>query len=79
MEPTYLDLDKAVSRPNVDEVAKRRAVWESAEELVAPIVLVHGLEAYNTGTNIFAQSTKMTPVDQHVEVIIRVADWLLDS
>jgi hypothetical protein len=61
-----------------ERVSTRTAAWNMASELVEPIVDRHGLEKYSTGPNIFAQTFKTTCVDQHIDHIMRVADWLLE-
>lgn len=60
-------------------VLERKAVWEMAAELVIPIVEDHGLEEYRSGpSNILMPAPHVTTkVDQNIDHIIRVADWLL--
>jgi len=53
----------------------RTEAWVTASGLVQPLVLDHGLEAYPIG-QIFSASTN-TKVDQHINHIMNVADWLL--
>lgn len=67
-----------------DSVSFRRVVWETANDLVAPIVEKHGLEEYRTAPSSLAAaiastnvSTTFTKVDQHVSHIMAVADWLM--
>lgn len=63
-----------------EEVAAREAVWNVATELVIPIIEDHGLEEYRAGPqNILVPGPHLvTKVDQNIDHIIRVADWLLD-
>lgn len=57
---------------------QRLVAWSAAAEAVKPIVEQHGLEPYGAGGNIFAPTTRFTKVDQHIDHIMRVADWLLE-
>lgn len=62
-----------------NDIVVRRVVFESANELVKPIIEQHGLEEYKQGSvAFFSTPSTMTKVDQHIDQIIRVADWLLD-
>lgn len=54
----------------------RLEAWAVASSLVKPIIEEHGLEKYVTGT-MFQHSTTFTSAEQHVDLIMRVADWLL--
>lgn len=63
------------------EIAKkfpRVHAWNAAKEMVDPIVEQYGLETYQAGA-IFAPSFKSTPVDQHIDHIIHVAEWLMET
>lgn len=61
------------------KVAKKVSSFIAAQELVDPIIDKHGLEQYSVGPNIFAQTSKVTAVDQHIDQTLRVADWLLEQ
>lgn len=61
-----------------DNVIQKLVVWKEAETLVSPIISKYGLGQHATGPNVFSQTTKVTPVDQHIGHIMRVADWLLE-
>lgn len=50
--------------------------WQMASELVEPIIEKHGLEKYSSGV-IFQSTSTFTAVDQHVDHILRVANWLM--
>lgn len=69
-----------MTRPSAEvtqmKISKRSHIWKHATELVAPIIEQHGLETYKSGS-MFGPYSTFTPVDQHIEQIIRVADWLL--
>lgn len=69
---------KATTYTVPESMLERRAAWEIATELVIPIIEDHGLEEYKTGPAFLTHGTTMTKVDQNVENIIRVANWLLD-
>lgn len=58
---------------------KKMQAWLFATGMVQPIVEQHGLEKYPTGGNIFSPGTTITPVDQHIDSALRVADWLLED
>lgn len=61
-----------------EEVASRGIVWDSASIRVGSLVEQHGLEEFRTGAP-FQHQTTITKIDQHIDQIIRVADWLLDD
>lgn len=63
-----------------EDVAARQVVWSIATELVIPIIEDHGLEPFRSGPqNILVPGPHLvTKVDQNLDAIIRVADWLLD-
>jgi len=58
-------------------VKQRFDVWEIASKMVAPIIEQHDLEVLTTG-NAFTNSFKTSKVEQHIEHILKVADWLMD-
>jgi len=58
---------------------KRKKAWKKAAEFVNPIVEQHGLKEARTGVNPFTTSEIRTPVEQHVETILIVAEWLLEG
>ena len=60
------------------ELCQRRVVWDWASEMVAPIVEQHELKEYSMGST-FNRVSTTTVVDQHLDHIMRVADWLLDT
>ncbi len=53
----------------------RSEAWVKASVLIQPVVAEHGLEEYSIG-QLFSASTN-TKVDQHLDHIMRTADWLL--
>lgn len=62
---------------DAERIVQRRATWDMASDLVAPLVEFHGVEDYSIG-QLLNQTSKFTKVDQHLEHILRVADWLLE-
>ena len=59
---------------------KRKKAWKKAAHLVEPIVEKHGLKQYAPGASIFVTGTSVsTPVDQHINHILTVAEWLLEG
>lgn len=61
-----------------EQLAERLTVWDRAAELVAPIVEKHGLETYKVGSTVISYGTStFTSVDQHIDHILRVANWLI--
>ena len=57
---------------------KRKEAWKTAAKLIEPIVKKHGLEKYSPGASLFTTGTGVvTPVEQHINHILNVADWLL--
>jgi len=62
---------------NTEDVATRRVAWEASQEMVKPIIEAHGLEQYSSGDQLFVKGAIVTKVDQNIDHILRVADWLL--
>lgn len=56
----------------------RIEAFKVAMELLKPIVDEHGLTEYKTGP-IFGPDMVFTPVDQHLNATIQLADWLLEE
>jgi hypothetical protein len=57
---------------------ERFEAWQMAYAMVTPIVEQHGLQTYRNGSP-FGPGVTYTPVEQHVEQVTRVADWLLEG
>lgn len=51
----------------------------TANGFVEPIIDKHGLEPYVLGSSIFNPTSKFTKVDQHLDQVLRIADWLLEG
>jgi len=50
--------------------------WTIAQSLIEPIVETHGLKPVTSGAQIFSTpAVESTPVEQHIDQIIRVAEW----
>ena len=62
-----------------NRVQRRIDIFEKACELVAPIIERHGVENYKIGNQVMVHGTTMTKSEQHIDHILRVADWLLES
>lgn len=65
---------------------ERLDAWITAEALVGQIVAQHGLEEIKETTGMLTSVITSTPVtnpstkvDQHIEHIMNVANWLLES
>lgn len=59
-----------------ENIIERQFVWERASTLVEPIIAKHDLDPYRTGAP-FSIAKTITKVEQHIDQIIRVANWLL--
>lgn len=55
--------------------------FDSAKEMVDPIVEENGLEDYTVWSyySPTPYSTRVTKAEQHVDLILKVADWLLQD
>lgn len=58
-------------------IIKRSIAWDMAVGKIEPLVNVHELESYRGPAQAFSSGPMYTKVDQHVEHILRVANWLL--
>lgn len=63
---------------NDDKVKERVDIFLASKTLVDSIVSEHGLEIYRAG-QVFGSTSTYTKVDQHIDHVIRVANWLLDK
>ena len=50
----------------------------AAAQVVNPIVEKHPLQKQVSG-NILVHASSYSPAEQHIDLILRVADWLLDN
>ena len=63
---------------DLDLVSQRNVVFSAARELVDPIIFMHELTDQKIGGP-FNTTTVISKVDQHIDQIVRVADWLLET
>lgn len=61
-----------------DAIDRKLDAWAAAKLEVREIVEQHPLQKQVTG-NILVHASSFSPADQHVDLIIRVADWLLEN
>lgn len=57
----------------------RTNAFRKAKELVDPIIDQHGLEAYREAPNIFVPPGNRSAVDQHINHILYIAEWLMEG
>ncbi len=62
----------------INSMSIRRTAWDNATEMVVPIIEDHGLAEYPVGGNVLVPGSKMTRVDQNINHILQLADWLLE-
>lgn len=75
-----LEDEQPLPRSVLDEQVQRRIeVFNIAARMVSGLVLEHGLETYTNAGSILVNGYNVTKVDQHLDHILRVADWLLDT
>lgn len=55
----------------------RERVFIKAGTMVSPIIEQHGIEDHQDGGAVFVRGVTVTAVDQHIDHIMRVADWLM--
>jgi hypothetical protein len=63
---------------NQDRIIEKRIALQNAKEVLDPIVEQHGLDDFKNVTNAFSNNVQ-TKVQQHLDHIITLADWFLDS
>lgn len=63
---------------DLETVAARRVVWEHAQAMTEPLVEKHGLEETKSSGMLFVPPSPNTVVEQHLDAIERVANWLLE-
>ena len=56
----------------------KREAWLCAVDMVEPIIEEHALEQYSVDS-LAGTTMTHTELDQHIDQIIRVADWLLED
>lgn len=71
-------MDSTLTKSNKAKVIDRATVWRLAEQMVSGLVEQHGLQEIKTSGVLFAPPSPVTAVEQHLDAIERVANWLLD-
>lgn len=59
-------------------IAHREQIFIKASVMLEPIVEQHGIADHRDGGSaIFVSAPMVTKIDQHLDHIMRVADWLM--
>jgi hypothetical protein len=59
------------------EITTRIRLFKKASKLIAPIIAEHGIESYRGGGGaVLVPGQMYSAVDQHIEHILNVANWL---
>jgi len=61
---------------------KKLKAWILANELVTPIIEAHDIKQLPSGGNMFAPNQshiEQTPIAQHIQHVIFVAEWLREE
>lgn len=58
-------------------VRQKVDLWKMASQLIDPMIEQHGIELVTSGP-MFGPTYKTTKIEQHINHIISVADWLAD-
>lgn len=58
-------------------VAYREKVFIKASVMLEPLVEQHGIEDHQDGGQLFVRGVTVTAIDQHLDHIMRIADWLM--
>ncbi len=70
-------MEKANLPPIISVVSERMVVLNSAKIFVDPIVEQHGLKPNRSSAPAFSSPETYTEAEQHVQLVMDVADWLL--
>ena len=62
-----------------DNLLIRQAAFNEAGKMVDPLVEKHGLTPYRAPGVAFTTPSTISNVEQHLDAIIRVADWLMEE
>lgn len=62
-----------------DNLLIRQAAFNEAGKMIDPIIEQHHLVDYKSSSMAFTTGTTVTCVEQHLDAIIRVADWLMEE
>lgn len=58
-------------------IAHREQIFIKASVMLEPLVEQHGIEDHKDGGAIFVNGATVTKIDQHIDHIMRIADWLM--
>lgn len=61
-----------------DKILIRQASFAEAKKMVDPIVEQHGLTEVSH-THFAFNISRISPAQQHVDLIIQVADWMMED
>lgn len=61
----------------IEDVAHKKIIFEMARDLVEPLTEKYELQTVRTGS-VFTTISETTPIEQHLDHILRVADWLVE-
>lgn len=68
-----------MSKKEVGVAVDRGFLFVKAKDLVDPIVEQHGLKPRRSAAPFFGIGYEISSAEQHVDLIIRVADWLSEE
>lgn len=58
-------------------IQHREKIFIKASVMLEPLVEQHGIEDHQDGGQLFVRGVTVTAIDQHLDHIMRVADWLM--
>lgn len=64
---------------NIENLPVRKSIFHISTKLVEPIIEKHGLKEYKMGAAAFVSGSTVTPAEQHIDLILRVANWILEE
>lgn len=62
-----------------EKLLGRHLAWQMAGGMVQLVVDQHPLVAQKRGAVAFSTGDTVSPAEQHIDQIIRVADWLMET
>lgn len=71
-------MEKRTKKEIIKSMSVKRVAWDHAVEMIVPILEDHKLQEYKVNAGPFNTGSTMTKVDQNVDHIIHVAEWLLE-
>lgn len=75
----YIKTKEELDAENRSKLLRRETVFLMASQLVGPIVEKHGLEPTKSAWVQADSGYTITAVEQHLDHILRVANWLLEE